>query len=130
MARETVRKLFNSLREDPLRRERPFTLDLKLASEILTHPYARLPEMELAISRWLQKYQPCLFGRAAAATGRMHYCILSERDLQGNDEQVKDKIQVDRALWKQRALRVGPKTPHGFLLLVAAPRVLYPKNGG
>jgi hypothetical protein len=54
----------------------------------------------------------------------MHYCILSDHDLHGSDDQIKDKIQVERALWKQRALRIGPKTPHGFLLLVAAPRVL------
>lgn len=125
MAKESVRSLIASLREDVRRRDKPFSTDLETTSELLTHPYATLPEMELALSRWLQRFQPCLFGRVAAAAGRMHYCILSDHDLQRTDAQIRDRIVAERALWKQRALRGGTKAPHGFLLLLASPRVLY-----
>src|SRR5690349_11496885 len=125
MARETVKALVKALREDVWRREHPFAPDLRATSEILTHPYASSPEKESAISDWLQRYQPCVFGRAAAATGRMHYCILSDQDLPESDRHITDKIQAERALWKQPAVRAASKAPHGFLLLVAAPRILH-----
>jgi hypothetical protein len=55
----------------------------------------------------------------------MHYCVLTATDLELPDTKIKDKIQIELALWKQRALKGGARAPHGFMLVVAAPRVLW-----
>ena len=32
-----------------------------------------------ALSEWLSRYQPCLFGRIAAKKGLIHYCLFARR---------------------------------------------------
>src|SRR5687767_11109207 len=113
----SVRELYYALVEDQKRQSVPFSDALKKASEILCHPFAMRSEREEALSSWLQRFQPCLFGRLAAATGRMHLCFLGERDLNDSDERIRDKIRAERCLWKQRALTGDARTKHGFVLV-------------
>jgi hypothetical protein len=53
-------------------------------------------EISAEVAQWLTRHQPCLFGRMAAKAGLMTYCILSEADLTGTDQAIRDKIQDAR----------------------------------
>lgn len=58
-------------------------------------------EVTDCLGQWLERYQPCLFGRMAARMGQLSYCILSEDDLQRPDEEIQQKIQKGRLDWTQ-----------------------------
>lgn len=58
-----------------------------------------------ALSEWLSKFQPCLFGRIAAKQGLISYCLLREEDLLASDEVVSDRIQKARLEWIRRGWR-------------------------
>jgi hypothetical protein len=106
---------------DPIRTKLGFSEDMKVAHDLLFREDTTLFEKETVIGRWLQSNQPCMFGRIAAKTNRMHYCILTETDLRGSDESIKLKIEKELKLWKHRSLSGGPDSRHGFLLVVASP---------
>jgi len=117
-----IRQLLQSLQQDDWRKSNPFSTDVQLANEVILHPFARDYEKLEALRLWLQANQPCLFGRIAAATHRMHLCVLSEDDLMSSDQHVRDKIKRERQLWKIGSLR-NELPEHGFMLLIASPRV-------
>jgi hypothetical protein len=117
-----VKQLFDALVKDDLRESQPFSEEIVTANKVLLDSYARDDERALALALWLQKYQPCLFGRLAAKSGGMAYCFLTDRDLFDTDNHIEQKIQESRQLWKRRALRGQPI--HGFMLVVASDRVL------
>ena len=81
--------------------------------------------MEKAISLRLQKYQPCIFGKIAAKTKGMHYCILTENDLRKSDQHIREKIKLERMLWKQQALSGKRNPKHGFMILVISPSLTW-----
>jgi len=119
----SMRTLLEELSEDTHRKVEPFSPDIEFANKVILNPYTRPAEMEEVINLWVQRHQPCIFGQVAAAMNRMHYCVLTERDLTKSDNHVRNKIRLERALWKQRALNGNSNTRHGFMLLVASPRL-------
>src|SRR5437763_961245 len=97
--------LLKALQLDEWRKSKPFSADIQQANEVILHPFARDHEKIEALRLWLQPNQPCLFGRVAAATHRMHLCVLSDEDLMSSDDHVRQKIKRERLLWKIGSLR-------------------------
>ena len=64
--------------------------------------FASTSDRAVILSDWLQRHQPCLFGRVAAKLNLIRYCFLDEDDLVA-DEEVRDKIQAARLAWTKDA---------------------------
>lgn len=118
---EELRDLLGKLRPDPWRLEVPFGPDFAPSHEELLmasdhHAAATV------LSAWLarSKAQPCLFGRAAAALGLIHYCFVTEEDVAKGDAQVRDKIQAARLEWRRKAITGGSS---GFVIVVLSDRI-------
>lgn len=109
----TVRSLMAQLEPDPWRNEVDFEADVSNAHDAIfasgddSHRVA-------AIREWLQRYQPCLFGRIAAKNDFLSYCVLNESDLMGSDEAIQEKIQSARLEWTRSAFE-GAKS--GFIVM-------------
>ncbi len=73
----TLRDLYQRLTEDIWRREHPFSSNVQLVNEILHDPFARDPERAEALGCWLQRHQPCMFGRSGGQT-RGHPLLLPD----------------------------------------------------
>lgn len=114
-----IKELFEALVEDPWRAEVGFTPELRDANEALFSA-ASSEAAERSLGAWLQKHQPCLFGRVAAKRGFEHYCVLNESDLQLPDEQIRSKIQAARMEWRRRALR---GMASGFIVIAVSHKI-------
>ena len=122
----TVRRMLRDLNRDQWRDANRFSPEVETANAVLFHPYSTDGQKIEALSAWMQKFQPCLFGRIAAATNRLHYCILSDEDLQESDLDIAEKIRRERVAWKRRSLGPAPQVSepaHGFVLAIASERV-------
>src|SRR5580692_2341020 len=120
-----LQNLYRQLTEDKWREGQPFSDDMAKVHDIVFHPYRTDAQREEAYLLWLQRNQPCLFGRIAASKQRLHFCFLAEDDFQKTDDEVAAKIQRDRIAWKQRSLRPHPQfsnPAHGFLLIAVSPK--------
>jgi hypothetical protein len=94
----SLRELIQALNADPWRRDHAFSDDVEAAHRQLfatNDAEARAA----ALNEWLSKNQPCLFGKIAAKTGLMRYCIISDADLESGDEHVQRRIQTARSAW-------------------------------
>lgn len=78
------------------------------------------------LGKWLERHQPCLFGRIAAKTGAISYCFLTEDDLRRPDEFIKDKIQSKRLDWMREGFE-GRKS--GFVILAISPALASARPG-
>jgi hypothetical protein len=126
MTSHDLRNLYGDLTEDKWRKDHVFSEHMLKIHEIVFHPYRTDAQREEAYLLWLQRFQPCLFGRIAAAKQRLHFCFLGEDDLMKSDQEVAAQIQQDRIAWKQRSLRPHPELSnpaHGFLLVAVSPRL-------
>lgn len=119
----TLAELYKLLKPDPWRSDpaNAFTEEMEVANRVLNHPFANPTQRREALEAWLQKHQPCIFGRIAAAKGSMHFCFLTIDDLLDGDDAVRVKIGESKKLWKQRALRGQAR--HGFMLVLCDRRV-------
>jgi hypothetical protein len=97
----TVASLMNSLTPDPWRLEVGFSQDIEEANKVLFSP--NINDSVAMMKEWLQKNQPCVFGRMAAKFGFIQYCILTEADLRLPDEAIEMKIQDARLQWIREA---------------------------
>jgi hypothetical protein len=75
---------------------------------------------EKIINNWIQKHQPCLFGRAAASQRALHYCLIHESDICEGDEAVRRRVLDGHLSWTRQAFE-GRSS--GFVLLVLSRRV-------
>ncbi len=99
-----VRELYASLQADGFRRHTPFTPALQGVHDKILHADSTNEQVANELQTWLASTeQPCLFGRAAARRGMLHFCILRETDLQTDDLALRDTIQVARREWRARA---------------------------
>lgn len=125
-----VRSLLQRLTEDKWRRDNPFSAEIGAVNSVLFHPFATESDKQIALSAWIQRphYQPCLFGRIAAANNALHFLFLDDEDLRESDQSISEKIQHARRAWWQRSRspRSGISAPaHGFVLCVVSPRVAF-----
>jgi hypothetical protein len=106
---------------DPWRTKKAFTADLADANDAILRCQGDEAKQEV-LREWLGKKQPCLFGRLAARSNALFFCVLTMADVEGGDAAVKSKIQRARRLWSKEAFR-GRSS--GFILaLLAEPVVL------
>src|ERR1700742_1449374 len=110
----SVAHYLSQLRPDDWRTTAGFSPDVEAANQKLFDSQISEAESIQVLGEWLQKYQPCLFGRIAAKLGSISYCILSEADLQQPDEVIKEKIQEARLEWTREGFE-GRKS--GFVIL-------------
>jgi hypothetical protein len=111
--------LLEALEPDPWRRQVGFTPEVQAAQEALYANQDDPSQLSECLATWLQKYQPCLFGKLAARVGALEYCFLSEADLR-SDEVVRKKIQASRTNWTRDAF-MGKKS--GFIILLLSERI-------
>lgn len=115
-----VRRYLSQLRPDEWRTQRGFSEEVDEANRLLFDPRLTRTEGEAVVGGWLQKWQPCLFGRIAAKLGSLTYCLLSEADLNEPDESIQAKIQAARVSWTREAFE-GRKS--GFIVLAVSPAI-------
>ena len=121
-----VRELLSQLSEDSWRRSNPFSNEVQIAHAVAFHPFASDAERQEAMNLWIQRHQPCLFGRIGAAVNRLHFAFLDDDKLRDSDQQIAAHIEDGRRAWWQRSIspRDGLSTPaHGLVLAVISPRV-------
>src|ERR1700730_3137855 len=111
--------LLAAMEPDPWRRDHAFSSEVGVATRDLLSAQSD-EERSRTLSQWLQKYQPCLFGRLAAKRALLTYCFLTEADFANGDQFVRDKIQSARLDWT-RAGYEGRNS--GFVLLVVSERL-------
>lgn len=128
-----LQKRTDELERDTWRDTNPFSENLATAARAINHPFATDGDRQDALNAWMQRYQPCLFGRVAAAAKAIHYCFITDADIKRSDQHVQSKIRHSLILWRQRSLRphASFSTPaHGFVLVVASERVAYARPDG
>lgn len=110
----TIADRIRMLEPDPWRKATGFSKDIEEAQKQLFSSGLTGEDAIEVLSDWIRRFQPCLFGRIAAAAGFLEYCILTPEDLSQSDEHIRDKIQDARRSWR-RAGHTGKKS--GFVIL-------------
>jgi hypothetical protein len=122
----SVAELYSSLNGDAWRVQHPFSAEILEANALLHNPGASEEDLIECGLSWCQNRQSCQFGKAAAKQGRIHFCFLREEAVSTwSDEEIAEKIDEEKKLWKQRAASDPSRAAHSFLLVVAAPRVAF-----
>ena len=119
MSAQSLIKSFSELKPDEWRNEHPFSVPLESAQAAMWGAPDDFGVID-ALSAWLQKYQPCLFGRMAARAGLISYCVLRESDILKGDEHVRDVIQDARTQWNREGFE-GRKS--AFVIIVLSARI-------
>lgn len=121
----SVAYYFSLLKPDDWRTNVGFTSDIKAANDSL---FEARDDTEAAafLGHWLERWQPCLFGRIAAKSDALTYCFLSEDDLRESDEFISNKIQSKRLEWTRYGFE-GRKS--GFVILTISPALASAKPG-
>lgn len=119
---DLIAQQLSQLEPDDWRQKVGFSPDIEAANQKLSAPDITEAASVEVLSKWLQGYQPCLFGRIAAKHGVISYCILSETDLRQSDEFIQEKIQTARLAWTREGFE-GRKS--GFIILAISPLIAY-----
>ncbi len=122
----SLQSLYKDLTQDLWRKDHAFSSDVEKVHGVIFDSWRTEAQREEAYLLWMQKNQPCLFGRIAAASQRLHFCILDEEILRGSDKKISEKIEYERTEWKRRSLRPDPTfshPAHGFILTAISPRL-------
>jgi hypothetical protein len=121
------RELMKGLRHDPWRDKVGFSQDIALANEEIFAADSSTDKIESTLNNWLQKNQPCIFGRAAAAIGLISYCVLTRADLQDSDDHIKSVIQARRTKWTRQAFHGNTSA---FVILAVSPDIARAEPSG
>ena len=114
-----IADLFKQLKPDSAREQLKFSNEMAEAHEKM-FATTNSDEISAVLAQWLTRHQPCLFGRMSAKAGLMSYCILTEADLSGTDQAIRDRIQDARSQWTRDGFE-GKKS--GFVVLAASPKL-------
>jgi hypothetical protein len=120
----SIADLYGNVQRDEWRDQVGFTAEIQICSEALLQPNLPDEQRSEILSAWLQKHQPCLFGRIAAKLQLIHFCFLGHDDLLRNDDHIRHKIQEERTNWTRAAFE-GRKS--AFVILCASERLFYAK---
>lgn len=115
-----ITSYFSQLLPDEWRKRAGFSPEVQHVHDRLFGSDITEAEVIVLLSEWLQKHQPCLFGRIAAKLDSLSYCVLTEQDLDASDEEIKDKIQAARLFWTHEGYE-GRKS--GFVIHVVSERI-------
>ena len=113
-------ELLSNLTEDSWRCDVGFSPELDATNRRLFDPAATESEIEEEINAWIGRYQPCLFGRIAAKSGHLSYCILRASDFYLRDEEIQAKIQSARTAWTREGFS-GRKS--GFVIIAISEQI-------
>jgi hypothetical protein len=112
--------LLDRFEVDEWRRENGFRPEVEGANAALLAKSVTRDEQQRILNDWIQKHQPCLFGRAAASQRAIHYCLLSEDDIRDGDEAVRRRILDDHLSWTRESFEGRSSN---FILLVISRRI-------
>jgi len=113
----TLSELLTDLRQDRWREATGFSEDIKAAHEIL-FGCDSMERRQDALNDWVERWQPCLFGKVAAKLGAIRFCLVDEAAIHTSDERVFDVIQDARLRWRRDAIRGRASA---FVIVIAAP---------
>lgn len=116
----SLARLLDRFQPDEWRQANGFSLEMESVHKILFANEAKADEKVEAINRWMQKYQPCLFGRAAASQHAIRYCLISEKEVRDGDETVRRRIQDSHLSWTRESFEARSSN---FVLIVVSERV-------
>ena len=116
----SVADLLSELRLDPWRDKTGFSPEIEDTNKQLFDRTKSEADYCDALASWIRKHQPCIFGRIAAASGFLKYCILSESDLLRTDDHIAAKIQAARLAWMREGFE-GKK--NGLIILAVSERL-------
>jgi hypothetical protein len=122
----SVADYFAMLEPDEWRARIGFSQEVETANQELFSRGLTDAGAARVLGRWLERHQPCLFGRIAAKSGAISYCFLTEDDLRQTDEFIKDKIQAKRLEWTREGFE-GRKS--GFVILAVSPTLVSARPG-
>lgn len=92
---------------DAYRSRRPFSPDIEAVNAVLFNPkYDRQVKIK-AYRNWLEKNQPCVFGKTAATNKNIYICLLEEHEvlrMQRGDADLEETLQDHRQVFKRLAL--------------------------
>lgn len=108
--------MLEDLQRDTWRQQVGFSREM---SDVQDRLYDDCNDANALLSGWIQKFQPCLFGRVAAKLNLLRFCVLRENDLE-RDERVSHLIQAARLRWKKEAIE-GKAS--GFLVVLVSRRI-------
>lgn len=121
----TVNNAIDKLTPDEWRLSESFSKELSSFNERLFDQSRTDAELASTLREWLRRFQPCIFGRiAAAAPDLISFCILTERDLVKDDATICNKIQRYRVNWQRHAYQ-GTKS--AFIVAALLPAIAYAK---
>ena len=92
---------------DAMRSRRPFSPDMQAAHGILLNPTLDRQTKIKEYRAWLERNQPCVFGKTAATNKNIYLCLLEEDEIlrmQRGDSDVEDTLQDHRQVFKRLAL--------------------------
>jgi hypothetical protein len=116
----TLTELYKRLERDKWRDKAPFSPELANVHRTILRDGATDEELSTSLREWLQRYQPCLFGRIAAKLNLLTFCFLRESDIEKSEAHVRDTIQQARSVWTREAYE-GRKS--GFVILLISERL-------
>ena len=118
-----LRDLVDELERDQWREQQGFSTDIENCHRILFASGTNRDEKAKVLDAWLAHNQPCLFGRMEARQeNRLHYCILTENDLERSDQDIKKRISDSRTYWKREAYHGNS---HGFLIVMISEKIAH-----
>lgn len=109
---------------DRFRSRRPFSPDLEAVQAVLFSPKHSRQVKIAAYRGWLEKNQPCVFGKTAATNKGVYICLLEEHEIlrmTRGDADVRDTIQDHRQVWKRLALEGRVSS---FLILLTSKQLV------
>src|SRR5258708_27174761 len=115
----SIAELLSKVATDYWRGSVGFNPDIEAVHQRLFQAFDETQAADL-LGPWLQRYQPCLFGRIAARLNLITFCILTDADLQGNDDSIRDKIKDARSRWTRQSFE-GRHS--GFVIAAISPRL-------
>jgi hypothetical protein len=93
--------------KDGFRTKRGFSQDMTATQAVLFNPKYSKRNKVREYRKWLETYQPCVFGKIAAKNKHVFICLLEEDvilALRHGDVDLRDTIQDYRQVWKRHAL--------------------------
>src|ERR1051326_5943251 len=112
--------LLDRFQIDEWRMANGFCPEIQEAHKILFSKEARNDEKAQAVNSCIQKYQPWIFGRAAAQQNTIHYCLIDESDLRKGDDLVRRLIEGSHLEWTRKCFD-GQSS--NFVLIVISERI-------
>ena len=120
---QSIAHLLAKLTPDPWRASNAFSADIAEANKRIFEAGTASDVICGVLGEWLGgRHQPCLIGRIAARRNLISYCVLTEQDLEQDDEAISAKIQNARTQWTRDGF-VGKKS--GFVILAASPTLAF-----